>query len=182
MKPVLVLVAGALLALSAAEPALALTGECFWSHLEGPTRRALLDGYQRQGPEVMDRVFISDRELQSIDAQCEAGRSDDGVKERLLAATVFEHGAAVFLKGSMRWSDQDLQQAWSRLKPDEASQLRRQAEAVISGVQGADEDLRGPIASFLGRDPGGEDPALVDQLRGYLTSRSIREAIERRRT
>jgi hypothetical protein len=169
------------LALAAAEPALALSGECFWSHLEGPTRRALLDGYQRQGPEVMDRVFIADRELQAIDAQCEAASVDDAVKERLLAATVFEHGSAVFLKGWLRWGDGELQQAWSRLRPEQAGQLRRQAEAAVSGAPPSNEELFGPIGAFLGRDPGREDPALVDQVRGYLTSRAIREATERRR-
>ncbi len=181
MKSVLVLAAGAVLALAAGGPALALTGECFWSHLEGPTRRALLDGYQRLGPQVLDRTPIADRELQAIDAQCEADRVDEAIKERLLTAVVLEHGSAVFLKGWLRWSDHDLQQAWIRLRPDEATLLRRQAEAVVSRLPGADPDLRGPIGSFLGHDPAREDPALVDQVRGYLTSRAVREAIERRR-
>ena len=52
--PVSVVAAGLLLA--AAQPAFALSGQCFWSHLEPPTRSDLLEGYQRQGPQVLDRV------------------------------------------------------------------------------------------------------------------------------
>jgi hypothetical protein len=170
----------AALALGAASPALALSGQCFWSHLEVATRQNLIDGYQRLGPQVLDRVFISDREFSAIDAQCGADRAEPSVKERLLAAVTFEHGSAVFLKGWFRWDDQTLQGAWMRLTPGQAAQLRGQAEAALSAAQPGGDDLRGAIGSFLGRDPDREDPAVIDQVRGYLTSRAMREAIERR--
>ena len=171
--------AGASLMLGA-RPALALNGQCFWSHLEPATRSALLDGYQRLGPQVLDRVFVSDRELDAIDSQCGADRGDDALKERLLAAVTFEHGAAVFLKGWLRWDDGALQGAWTRLGPEQTARLRRQADAILTGAPSADDDLHDAIGAFLQRDPAREDPALVDQLRGYLTSRAMREAIERR--
>jgi hypothetical protein len=180
MKALPVAVAASLLAVFGAGRALALSGQCFWSHLEEPTRRDLLEGYQRLGPGVLDRVYISDREIQSIDAQCAAAEADPALKERLLSAVVLEHGSAVFLKGWLRWDDAAIQGAWSRLGPDEADRLRRQASAVITGTEPANSDLTGAVGAFLGRDPGREDPGLVDQVRGYLTSRAVREAIERR--
>jgi len=165
---------------ASAGPALALSGQCFWSHLEVPTRQNLLDGYQRDGPAVLDRIAISDRELASLDEQCDARSVDPSIKERLLAATVFEHGSAVFLKGWLRWDDGAIQAAWLRLSPEQAAGLRRQAEGVLAG-QPPDPsgNLGGATGAFLGRDPSREDPALIDQVRGYLTSRSMREAIER---
>ena len=182
MKAFLVAGTAALLALAAGAPALALSGQCFWDQLEPPTREALLDGYQRLGPQVLDRVFISDRELQAIDARCGAAAVDGELKERLLAAVAFEHGSAVFLKGWLHWSDADIQAAWSRLRPEETGLLRRQAQGALAGAPPANEDLSEAVEAFLGRDPDREDSGLADQVRGYLTSRAMREAIERRQS
>jgi hypothetical protein len=170
--------AAAGLLLLAGSPALAMSGQCFWERLEPPTRGALLDGYQRLGPEVLDRVPISDRELAAIDAAC--GPGPGALKERLLSAVVFEHGSAVFLKGWLRWDDMAIQAAWNRVGPQAAGALRRQAEDVLSGAPPAGEDaVTGAIGAFLGRDPAAQPPGLVDQVRGYLTSRAMREVIER---
>jgi hypothetical protein len=163
-----------------AQPALALNGQCFWNQLDPTTRGALVNGYQRLGPEVLDRVLISDHELDAIDRQCADGRGDDALKERLLSAVTLEHGAAVFLKGWLRWDDGALQDAWTRLGPEQKARLLRQADASLTGAAAGDDDLREAISTFLQRDPAREDPALVDQVRGYLTSRAMREAIERR--
>ena len=182
MKAFPVAAAAAGLALAGGAPALALSGQCFWDQLDPPTRGALLDGYQRLGPDVLDRVFISDRELRAIDTQCAAASVDGELKERLLAAVAFEHGSAVFLKGWLQWSDADLQAAWSRLRPEQTGLLRRQAQAVLSGAPPSNEDLSEAVEDFLGRDPGRLDPGLADQARGYLTSRAMREAIERRQS
>ena len=166
------------LVLSAASPALAMSGQCFWDRLEPPTRNALLDGYQRLGPEVLDRVPVSDRELAAIDAAC--GPGPDALKERLLSAVVFEHGSAVFLKGWLRWDDMALQAAWNRIPPEAAGALRRQAEAALSGAPpGGEDSVMGAVGAFLARDPASQPPGLVDQVRGYLTSRAMREVIER---
>jgi hypothetical protein len=172
--------ASAGLLLAAASPALAISGQCFWNQLEPPTRGALLEGYQRLGPQVLDRVPISERELTAIDVQCGAQDAPGDLKDRLLTAVVLEHGSAVFLKGWLHWDDQAIQDAWSRLGPEAISVLRRQAQAVLAGVPPEDADLSGAVGAFLGRDPSREDPGLVDQARGYLTSRAMREAIERR--
>jgi hypothetical protein len=178
MKAFPLAVFSALLAVAGARPALALDGQCFWSHLEEPTRRQLLEGYQRLGPQVLDRVLISDREIQSIDAQCGGASADPQLKERLLSAVIFEHGSAVFLKGWLRWDDQAIQGAWSRLGPDQSARLRRQADGVLRAAPPPEEDLSGAVGAFLGRDPAGVDPAVADQVRGYLISRAMREAIE----
>ena len=107
MRPAAILAsaASASLLLLAASPALALSGQCFWDQLEPATRGALVNGYQQQGPQVLDRVFVSDRELRAIDEQCGAGSAPGELKDRLLAAVVFEHGSAVFLKGALHWDE-----------------------------------------------------------------------------
>ena len=166
------------LLLLAAQPASAMTGQCFWQQLQAPTRQALLDGYQRLGPQVLDRVQISDRELGAIDSAC--GPGPDALKERLLSAVVLEHGSAVFLKGWLHWDDAAMEAAWSRLSPDQARLLRRDANAILAGEQPADQSLTDAIGEFLDREPGRDSAGVVDQVRGYLTSRAIREAIERR--
>jgi len=166
------------LLLIAAGPSWALSGQCYWSRLEQPTRDALLQGYQRLGPQVLDRVPVSDRELADIDAACGPGPED--LKDRLLSATVLEHGSAAFLKGWLRWDDDAIQAAWARIDPEQAEQLRRQADAVLARSAPSDESLSRAVGEFLGQDPDRQAPGVVDQVRGYLTSRAIREAIERR--
>lgn len=168
--------AGSLLLLLAG-PGWALDGRCFWNQLQPMTRGALLQGYQRLGPQVLDRVPIGDAELSAIDANC--GPGPDALKERLLTAVVLEHGAAQFLKGWMRWDDAAIDAAWARIDPEQAERLHRQARAVVDGGPQADESLSRAIGQFLDRDPDQLDPGVADQARGYLTSRAIREAIER---
>jgi hypothetical protein len=161
-----------------AGPASALSGQCFWNQLQALTRGALVQGYQRLGPQVLDRVQISDGELAAIDSNC--GPGPDALKERLLSAVVLEHGSAVFLKGWMHWDDQGIQQAWGRIDPDQSQILRGQAEALVAGAQQPEQSLSRAIGEFLGHDPERDEPGVADQVRGYLTSRAIREAIERR--
>ena len=161
-----------------AQPRPALSGECFWRHLERPTRAALLQGYQQLGPDVLDRVFISDDEHRAIDEACQAARgADPSTKQRLLAAIVVEHGAAVFLKGRLRWQDEDIQAAWRRLDPEARSRLRREADAALGPRAPGPDDIEGLAEVFLG--PAAQDTSALDQAKAYLTSRAVREAIER---
>jgi hypothetical protein len=182
MRVLATLASSAALLVAGASPAMALSGQCFWDQLEPPTRSALLEGYQRLGPQVLDRIPIDQRELAAIDARCAAQGAQEELKDRLLTAVVLEHGSAVFLKGWLRWDDAAIQGAWSRLGPEEIGLLRRQAQGALTGAEPADVDLSRAVGAFLGRDPSREDPGLLDQVHGYLTSRAIREAIERRQS
>ena len=103
----------------AASPGFAMTGECFWGRLSPATRDAFLRGYARLGEEVLDRVAVSDEEYAGIDSACGADAADPAIKDRLLAATVIEHGAAVFLQGRLGWDAPAVQLAWDRLGPEQ---------------------------------------------------------------
>lgn len=173
--------AAAALALGATHPAMAMSGRCFWNQLRPQTRDILLDAYQRQGPAGIDPSTIGDAELQAMDETCGAGRADVDLKERMLAAVVFEQGSAAILTRALEWDGRALDAAWDRLSPDDRSLLNRGAEAVLDGAQTPREDLAPIVSDFLGeavarRQP----PAVADEARGYLTSRALIEAIERR--
>ena len=167
------------LGLAAAPAAQAMTGACLWDHLRSETRNALIRGYLRDGPDVLDRVYVSDEEFDAIDSACDGRRTDERLKERLLAAVVFEHGSAVYLKQRLGWRDDDIQRAWERMAPDSLAMLRRSADTILDEMDPINDELSSPVRAFLGTHPD-EDPPLADQARGYLTSRAMREAIERR--
>lgn len=173
------LIATAGLTLAAATSARAMTGACLWDHLRPETRSALIRGYLRDGPDVLDRVYVSDQEFDAVDTACEGRRTDERVKERLLAAVVFEHGSAVYLKQRLGWRDDDIQHAWERIAPDGLAMLRRSADTILEEKDPINDDLSGPVRAFLPPRQN-DDPPLADQARGYLTSRAMREAIERR--
>jgi len=165
----------------AARPAMAMSGACLWGQLRPETRSALIGGYLRDGPDVLDRVYISDAEFDAVDRTCDGShRTDEALKERLLSAVVFEQGSAVYLKQKLGWRDGDIQAAWERIAPDHQAMLRRSADTILANRDPINDDLSGPVRAFLGPRTADSDPALADQARGYLTSRAIREAVERR--
>ena len=169
------------LCLVAARPAMAMSGDCLWDHLRPETRTELIRGYMRDGPDVLGRVFISDAEYDAVDTGCDGSRrAEERTKERLLAAVVFEHGSAVFLKQRLGWRDGDIQSAWDRILPADQARLRRSADTILSERDPIEDDLSAPVRAFLGGRRADDDASLADQARGYLTSRSMREAIERR--
>jgi hypothetical protein len=167
----------AAVALGAASPGLAMSGDCFWRHLQPATREAFLREYGRLGPEVLDRVAVSDREYAAMDAACGGSGSSSGLKDRLLGATVIEHGAAVYLQGKLGWDSQAIQAAWSRLSPDLLDRLHQEARLALRSQSPRSEDLDRAARRFLGSDP--SEPAVLDQARAYVTSRVMREAVER---
>ncbi len=163
----------------AATPSHAMSGDCVWGQLAPATRDAMIQGYLRNGPDVLGRVFVSARELEDIDANCASTAVPDDLKDRLFSAVVLERGAAVFLKQRLGWRDEDLQDAWERMAPHERAALRRGADAILQGERPAD-DLSDAMRAFLGDSPALDDPKAIDEVMGYLTSRAIREAIEQR--
>ena len=164
-----------------AAPALAMDGACVWDHLQPATRDAFVSGYVRQGPEVIDRVSVSEQEYDAIDQACAPRPLDEDIKDRLLAAVVLEQGSAAVLKGRLGWTDADLQAGWRRLGPDQRAALGQGARAALDGTGAppgdASDELLGAVRTFLGRSAG-DDRVTEDQAGGYLTSRAVREAIE----
>ncbi|MGZ6016902.1 MAG: hypothetical protein ACXWKM_14280 [Phenylobacterium sp.] len=177
-KPVLAGAAAAL-ALGLAGSASAMTGACLWAHLQQPTRTALVEGYQRDGTDVLDKVLITDREFKAIDELCTDGPDlSDDQKERLLAAVVYEHGAAIFLERRLNWDDAAIHAALERLPEADKAALRRGAEAVLAGREPSG-DPSAAAAAFLSGTNAMEDKGAIDEAVGFLTSRAMREAIER---
>ncbi len=162
---------------AAASPCFAMTGECFWRHLSPATREAFLRDYSRLGAEVLDRVAVGDDEYAEMDSACGAAEADPAAKDRLLAATVIEHGSAVFLQGRLRWDGEAIQAAWRRLPQEDREALSDQANAVLSGRAPAQADVTGPARRFVGEEAQ-PDRDLLDQASAYVTSRAMREAIE----
>ena len=167
----------ALLGIAAASPGFAMSGECFWRHLSQPTRDAFLKNYGRLGAEVLDRVAVDDADYAQIDSACGAASADPATKDRLLAASVIEHGSAVFLEGRLHWDADAIQAAWSRLPPEDLDGLHGQASQVLRGQAPGEADVSGPARRFVG-NAAGEDRDVLAQARAYVTSRAMRETIE----
>ena len=162
----------------AASPGFAMTGDCFWTHLSPATRDAFLSDYGRLGADVLDRVAVSADEYGAIDTDCGAAGADPATKDRLLGAVVIEHGAAVFLQGRLHWDSGAVQDAWSRVPQEDVDWLHDQARQVLRGQSAGTADVTTLARAFLG--PGADpDPAVLDQARAYITSRAMREEIER---
>lgn len=179
MRPSRLLAAAgaAALATLAASPSLAMTGECFWSHLSPATRATFLSNYGQLGAEALDRVKVSADEYGAMDSACGAAGVDPAIKDRLLGADVIEHGSAAFLEGSLRWDNDAIETAWSRLTQDDLDSLHDQAREAIRGRASDDEDVTVQARRFLG-DMVVTNPQVLDQARAYVTSRAMREAIE----
>ncbi len=167
----------ALVGVAAASPGFAMSGECFWRHLSPATREAFLKDYGRLGAEVLDRVAVDDADYAAIDSACDAASADPATKDRLLAATVIEHGSAVFLEGRLHWDADVIQAAWSRLPREDLDGLHGQARQVLRGQAVEQADVTGPARRFVGSGGDG-DRDVLDQARAYVTSRAMREAIE----
>ena len=164
-------------AFGAAGPSFAMSGECLWRHLEPATRDAFLRQYPRLGPEVLDRVAVSDREYDAMDEACGAAGADPALKDRLFGAIVIEHGSAVYLEGKLGWDNGAIQDAWERLPPDMLDRLHREARLTLRRQSPQSDDLDRAARTFLGSDP--SDRAVFDQARAYVTSRIMRETVER---
>lgn len=180
LRPSAALGAAAVL-IGAASPGFAMTGECFWTHLSPATREAFLGDYQRMGADVFDRVAVSADEYNLIDSACGAADADAATKDRLLGAVVIEHGAASYLQGRLHWDSDAIQNAWGRLGSEDVDWLHDQARQVLRGQNSGTADVTTLARAFLGQDAD-PDPAVLDQARAYVTSRAMREAIERSTT
>jgi hypothetical protein len=173
----LVLAAGVAVALlGVGSPSFAMSGDCFWRRLSPATRGSFLREYGRLGPEVLDRVAVSDREYAAMDEACGGSGWDPALKDRLLGATVIEHGAAVYLQGKLGWDNQAIQSAWERLSPELLDRLHQEARQALRGQSQQSDGLGRAARRFLGSDP--SDPAVLDQARAYVTSRIMRETVE----
>jgi hypothetical protein len=176
-KHLLAAAGAAALALAAASPSFAMSGECLWRHLEPATRDAFLREYGRLGPAVLDRVAISDREYAAMDEACGGSGADPALKDRLLGSTVIEHGSAVYLQGRLGWDNQAIQAAWARLSPELLDRLHAEARQALRSRTSPSDELDRAARRLLGSNPP-TDPAVLDQARAYVTSRVMRETVE----